>query len=205
MRRTSFLTLLTAGLAWAALAPSAVAAGDPEAGKKKFYTCEGCHSVEGYSNSYPSYHVPRLGAQHAEYVVGALKAYQNKQRNHGSMLGNSASLSDKDIEDIAAYVAKFKGIRTGLEVSGDVAAGRKKAAACATCHGDDGNSAEGNFPRLAAQYESYLVKALQDYKSGARNNPMMAAFAASLSDQDMKDIAAFYASQPRGLTLPVDP
>jgi cytochrome c553 len=60
------------------------------------------------------------------------------------------------------------------------------------------------FPRLAGQYESYLLRALHDYKSGARANPMMMGFASTLSEQDMKDVAAFYSSQKKGLTIPQD-
>jgi cytochrome c553 len=204
MKKMILRNLLTAGLFSMALIPAAYAAGDIEAGKKKFYTCEGCHSIEGYTNAYPAYNVPRLGAQHADYIVAALKAYQANQRQHGSMRGNATTLSDADMNDIAAYVAKFKGIRGGLPVTGNVAAGKEKAAACAGCHGENGNNDKGSIPRLAAQYESYLIKALEDYKSGKRNNPIMAGFAAGLSDEDIRDIAAYYASQSRGLTIPQD-
>lgn len=60
------------------------------------------------------------------------------------------------------------------------------------------------FPRLAGQYESYLIRALSEYKSGARANPMMMGFASMLSEEDIKDVAAYYASQKRGLTIPQD-
>ena len=79
--------------------------------------------------------------------------------------------------------------------AGDPAAGQAKSKACAACHGADGNSASVEFPRLAGQYADYLVKALADYKSGARKNPVMAPLAASLSKRDMEDLAAYYASQ----------
>ena len=180
------------------------AAGDSAAGKKKFYTCEGCHSVAGYTNTYPTYHVPRIGGQHADYVVSALKAYREDERKHGSMKSNVDNLSEQDMEDIAAYVSKFRGMNSSLPVTGDIQAGRTKAAMCASCHAEDGNSENNMFPRLAGQYESYLMRALQEYKSGARANPMMMGFASTLSEQDMKDVAAFYASQKRGLTIPQD-
>ena len=81
------------------------------------------------------------------------------------------------------------------EMKGNIEAGKGKSAMCAGCHGADGNSAAGTFPKLAGQNERYLVKQLQDVKSGVRSIPMMMAMAAQLSDQDMADIAAFYASQ----------
>jgi cytochrome c553 len=61
--------------------------------------------------------------------------------------------------------------------------------------GPDGNSIEPAYPNLAGQHESYLIKALADYRSGARENAIMASFAASLSHQDIEDLAAWYASQ----------
>lgn len=191
---------LAAGLVWFIAVPGALAAGDSEAGKKKFYTCEGCHGVVGYTNAYPTYNVPRLGGQHADYIIAALKSYQEGQRKHPSMQGNSVPLSDQDMQDIAAYVAKFRSVNGNLPVTGNISAGKEKAMACGGCHGEDGNS-ESGFPRLAGQYESYIVKALMEYKSGARNNPMMSGFAATLSDEDMKDIAAYYAKQTKGLAI----
>lgn len=79
--------------------------------------------------------------------------------------------------------------------AGDLAAGKTKAAACAACHGADGNSANPEWPRLAGQHEKYVVRQLADFKAGERNNAMMAPMAAGLSEQDMADIAAYYASQ----------
>jgi cytochrome c553 len=204
MKKKLVWSLLMAGLSWSAVVPVAVAAGDSEEGKKKFYTCVGCHGVAGYTNAYPTYHVPRLGGQHADYLVSALKAYQSGERKHSSMLGNAVSLKEDDLEDIGAYLAKFRGMNSSLPTTGNVTIGKQKAEACGSCHGEDGNSTAPNFPRLAGQYESYLVKALEDYKSGARNNPMMAGFAAALSEADMKDIAAYYASQKKGLTTSGD-
>ena len=82
---------------------------------------------------------------------------------------------------------------------GDAAAGKEKAAQCTQCHGLTGNSDNAQFPRLAGQHASYLVRALEDYKTGARQNPIMAGFAAALSEQDREDLAAWYASQDEGL------
>lgn len=73
--------------------------------------------------------------------------------------------------------------------------GRAKAKPCAACHGPDGNSPSPDFPRLAGQHYDYLVKALNDYKSGARKNAIMAPQAANLSSRDIADIAFFYSRQ----------
>ena len=82
---------------------------------------------------------------------------------------------------------------------GDIAAGKAKSAPCAACHGADGNSASGAFPIIAGQYEDYLIRAMEDYSNGKRNNPIMTGMAAPLSDQDRADLAAYFASQKSGL------
>lgn len=79
--------------------------------------------------------------------------------------------------------------------SGDPQAGKDKTAICAACHGPTGNSAVPNFPRLGGQGESYLIKQTQDIKSGERKVLEMTGFVEHLSDQDIADISAFYASQ----------
>jgi len=79
--------------------------------------------------------------------------------------------------------------------AGDAAAGKAKSGVCVACHGPDGNSTNPIWPHLAGQQEQYLVKATKDYKSGVRNDPMMAPIVAPLSDADIADLAAYYASQ----------
>lgn len=84
----------------------AQAGGDPAAGKLKDSMCIGCHGIEGYRTAYPSvYNVPRLGGQHAEYMVKALEAYKSGARSHPSMKGIAATLTQQDMEDLAAYYA----------------------------------------------------------------------------------------------------
>lgn len=78
---------------------------------------------------------------------------------------------------------------------GDPQAGKEKSTVCAGCHGVDGNSTVGANPRLAGQYESYLLQALKQYKSGQRKDLLMGNMVAALSLQDMKDIAAWFARQ----------
>jgi cytochrome c553 len=87
-----------------------------------------------------------------------------------------------------------------LAHAADVGAGQAKAKEiCQACHGLDGNSATPDYPKLAGQYPDYLSKALRDYKSGARKNPIMAGFAGALTAKDIDNVAAYYASQPAAL------
>ncbi len=78
--------------------------------------------------------------------------------------------------------------------AGDAAAGKAKAAACAGCHGANGVSAAPNFPNLAGQKEAYLAKSLKAFKTGERKEPTMTAMAAPLSDADIDNLAAYFAS-----------
>ncbi len=83
--------------------------------------------------------------------------------------------------------------------NGNIAHGKQKAATCFACHGVDGNAVNPQYPRLAGQYNEYLQQALHEYKDGRRKNPIMMGMAAALTDQDIKDIAAYFSSLPSKL------
>src|SRR5690606_8692701 len=80
-------------------------------------------------------------------------------------------------------------------VPGDAAAGADKAAACAACHGADGNSVDPQYPKIAGQHESYLARQLYLFKDSSRDNAIMLGFASILTPQDMRDIEAYFATQ----------
>jgi cytochrome c553 len=79
--------------------------------------------------------------------------------------------------------------------AGNAEAGKAKSAACAACHGVDGNSVNPEWPNLAGQGATYIAKQLSEFKSGVRKDPIMMGMAAPLSDEDMQDLAAYFASQ----------
>ena len=79
--------------------------------------------------------------------------------------------------------------------AGSKEAGQAKAATCSACHGMDGNSVNPEWPNLAGQHESYILKQLKDFKAGTRQNPLMSPMAMILSDEDMADLAAWFSSQ----------
>jgi cytochrome c553 len=93
---------------------------------------------------------------------------------------------------IAMSITASSGI---LHAEGNISAGKEKAAVCVSCHGDNGNSLVSTFPKLAQQHSSYLIKQLQAFKKGTRNDPMMSPIAVGLTDDDIGDIAAYYAEQ----------
>ena len=176
------------------------AAGDPALGEKKFYTCYGCHGLENYRNAYPDYTVPRLRHQHAAYIVAALQEYRSGDRPHATMHAQAASLSDQDMEDIAAYLQGAPATPSPA-VSGKAP---KQVAACVACHGENGLGVEAPLtPKpavLAGQHVDYLEQALTAYRNGRRKNVVMDGMAQLLtSDEDVKIAAEYFASQPSPL------
>lgn len=88
---------------------------------------------------------------------------------------------------------------TQLCASGNAQDGKQKATTCFACHGADGNSVDPQYPRLAGQYNLYLQQVLHEYKNGQRNNPIMKGMVATLSDQDIEDVATYFSSLPSKL------
>ena len=168
------------------------AAADAESGKELAYTCLGCHGIESYKNVYPTYSVPELVGQHPEYLTAALKEYKSGERSHITMHMQAMSLSDKDIDDIALYLAGPV-LKSGAATVGTPPA--KVAQLCVSCHGADGVGITGDFPTLAGQHADYLARALAEYKKGDRKNAIMAGFAAGISDAEIEEIAQYYSRQ----------
>jgi cytochrome c553 len=198
------------GLAWLAgattlslcLSHSALAAGDPVIGEKKFYTCYGCHGVENYRNAYPDYSVPKLRHQNAAYIVAALQEYKSGQRPHPTMHAQAASLSDQDMEDIAAYLQGSEPVKPSAAIAGSPP---KQIAACVACHGETGLGVDAPLdpkpPILAGQHVDYLEQALTSYRNGRRKNVVMDSMAQLLaSEEDVEVVAAYFSSQPSPLT-----
>ena len=156
-------------------------------------TCLGCHGVVSYNNIYPSYKVPMLGNQHKDYLVAALKAYRSGERAHPTMRAHAANLSDQDISKIADYFSSFR-LDDSKQANSDIKM-IEEANACVGCHGPDGNSIVPTFPKIAGQYQDYLLHALKSYKNGNRNNAIMNGIASTLSDEQMIILSKYYASQ----------
>jgi cytochrome c553 len=181
------LSLTIIGIA----APGLASAGDAARGAKLAYTCHGCHGIPNYKNAYPIYNVPKLGGQHAAYLVVALKAYASQERAHPTMYSHAVTMSDQDMQDLAAYLAGQELKPTGKAVG----AAPKAAQTCVACHGTDGIGILPEYPNLAGQHEDYLRHSLKAYRSGQRKNAVMAGMAAPLTDADIKELARYYSSQ----------
>jgi cytochrome c553 len=194
---------MTSRSAWLALsltiaalvAPGVASAADAARGEKLAYTCQGCHGIPNYRNSYPIFSVPKLGGQHTAYMVVALKEYASQERPHPTMHAQAATLSERDMQDVVAFLSGQELQPTGRAVGTAPKAGQT----CVACHGNDGIGIMPEYPNLAGQHADYLEHALRSYRGGQRKNAVMAGMAAALTDQDIKELAKYYSSQRPGL------
>ncbi|MBT3519843.1 MAG: c-type cytochrome [Gammaproteobacteria bacterium] len=156
-------------------------------------TCLGCHGVVSYNNIYPTYKVPKLGNQHKDYLVAALKAYRSGERTHLTMRAHASNLSDSDIVKIAEYFSSIK-YQEQVTNTADIEM-IEEANSCVGCHGADGNSMIPTFPKIAGQYQDYLYHALKAYKNGERNNAIMNGISSTLNEKQMKKLSKYFSSQ----------
>jgi len=161
--------------------------------------CIGCHGIPGYQSSFPEVHrVPMISGQNAKYIVAALNAYKTGDRKHPTMRGIAVSLSEQDMNEIAAWYEKqgkpAVGDKPSREPSPQVAALLQKAA-CASCHGANySKTVDPSYPKLAGQHADYLFVALKAYKNEpnnviGRNNGIMGGIAKQFTNAELKAIA----------------
>lgn len=193
----------TASTAPAAYTPNPVAGkslyelGDAS---RNIASCIGCHGSEGNSEVLI---YPNLANQHPEYIAKQLMSFKNKDRVNYAMNQFAGNMTADDIADMAAYFADpaavanvvSRRIIPAAPITAEVIAGKAKSATCAACHGADGNSTVAIYPKLAGQSANYIIKQLQEFKAGTRKNNVMGPMAAALSEQDMLEIASYYAAQ----------
>lgn len=171
--------------------------GDPS---RNIAACIGCHGKEGNSEVLI---YPNLAKQHAQYIEKQLHNFKASTRTNYAMNQFAGAMTDEDIADMGAYLAdtkavanvKVKRVATVAVITEAAIAGEAKAAVCASCHGAGGNSLVTMYPKLAGQNAEYITKQLKEFKSGARKDPIMAGMVAALSEQDMSELGAYFASQ----------
>jgi cytochrome c553 len=139
---------LIGAVALLSLAGAAQADGDATRGAKLAYTCLGCHGIDNYKNVYPTYSVPRLRGQHQNYLIAALKAYKSQERSHATMHAQAVSLSEQDMQDVAAFLAGAS-LSSGAAPRGTPPA--KVTEVCVACHGKDGVGLTADYPNLSAR------------------------------------------------------
>ena len=168
--------------------------GDAVAGEKKNAMCVGCHGIIGFHASFPEvYKVPKIAGQSAKYIVAALNGYKDGSRKHPSMRAIASSLTEKDINDLAAFYADHGGAPAAVP-DAPVAQPSAKAAAllnaanCASCHGANFNTPMPGYPKLAGQNRDYLGVAARSYlqpdkRLVGRNHAIMVGIMKAQQDQ----------------------
>jgi cytochrome c553 len=154
--------------------------------------CVKCHGEDGNSDGSG---MPNLTAQAPEYLESAMRAYVDGDRSHRLMGKLVSGLDPQTIKTMAIYYAVQKPKASSTEADGDAAKGQVLAEACSTCHGEDGNAGNAETPSLAGQDPRYFVKAMDQYKKGRRKYEKMYEAVEKLSDEDIDNLAAFYAAQ----------
>jgi cytochrome c553 len=139
--------------------------------------------------------MPSLIGLDPKYFVAAVNAYKSGQRKHDMMKTLVSALSDADVNNIALFYALQKPGKAQTPSPGNQAAGKAASATCAGCHGEGGVSSNTATPSLAGQDAQYFADAMRAYKSGSRTDPSMKAPAASVDDNAVKNLAAYYANQ----------
>ena len=125
-------------------------------------------------------------------VAGAELGYRDGTRSHPTMDAQAASLTDQQIEDVAAYLASL-GAETVM-AGGSTAPSIEQTSTCIACHGQNGVSMSPTWPTLAGQHEDYLEHALNQYRDGTRTDSVMAPMATMLTDDDVALLARYYSS-----------
>jgi len=174
--------------------PKSVAA-NPAAGKALAdRECKGCHGLDG-KGTIPA--IPTLAGQTERYLAASLAEYRDGKRSHAALRDLSARLTDVDVRNVAAYYASLPAVagEAGAPSPSPYESGRKVAAQCTSCHGEDGNSKTPGTPSLAGQQPGYFVTAIREYLTGARPTAPMHALVRDMSRLDLENVALYFASQ----------
>lgn len=178
--------------------------------------CAGCHGAQGEGNAAAGF--PRIAGQPQAYLAGQMEAFANGSRNNPVMSPIAKAMDRQQMQDVSAYYALAQAATAAPATAAPAKAGNaapaslargsllasvgdqeKRVQACANCHGPGGAGEAPSYPYIAGQHAPYLVSALNEWKSGARNNDptqQMPMIAKRLSDQDIAALAAFFSAQP---------
>lgn len=188
-----------------AVGAAQAAEGDPKAGKKKSEVCQGCHGKIGISTA-PNF--PHLAGQYPQYIERQVLDFQNTKRSDPTMSAMAAAVSDtQDLKDIAAYFASRKAM-AGKPGGNKALTAKGKAIfhdglaetgvyACASCHGTKGRGKDPKnnlFPVIAGQSKDYLMKQMNDFRSGERHNDpagMMGGIASKMTEAEIKAVVEY--------------
>lgn len=179
-----------------ASAPARIQPGDAAAGKAVAErNCKGCHGMDG-KGAAPA--IPNLAAQRERYLLESIREYKEGKRIHAALKDMTEHMTEADVRNVAAYYASLPPVAHAakeLELLSPYDKGKAQAAACAGCHGADGNSTTSGTPSLAGQQPHYFVAAIQEYHQGERRTPEMRSMLRGASKMQLESLALYYASQ----------
>jgi cytochrome c553 len=158
--------------------------------------CKACHGLNGKGVA-PA--IPNLAAQRERYLLNSLKEYKDGKRSHAALKNMTTNMSEADLQNVAAYFASLQPIAnaaaTDVKHSSPYEQGKVLAAACAKCHGEDGNSKIPGTPTLAGQQPHYLVAAIQEYHQGDRAKGAMKSNLRDSDKLELESLALYFAAQ----------
>jgi cytochrome c553 len=167
------------------------AKGDVQAGKDIVPACASCHGNAGNSVKPDT---PSLAGQDPAYLLKAIQDYKKGKRPHETMQNAVKELSAEQIQNLVAYyTAQTPQAAEDVHIPQPPEA---VAEQCERCHGENGHSTDPAVPIIAGQVRGYLLKALQEYRSGERQNSMMHAMSGVLSDVEQHALAGYFSNQP---------
>lgn len=173
-------------------APADVAAGKIVAEQN----CKECHGLDGRGTA-PG--IPHLAAQREHYLLESIKEYKEAKRTHATLKDMTGRLSDAEVRNAVGYYASLpplaKAPGKDVQLASPYERGKAQAAACAKCHGEDGNSTTPGIPSLAGQQPQYLVAAIQEYHQGDRGAPAMKSMLRGTKKVELESLALYFASQ----------
>jgi cytochrome c553 len=154
--------------------------------------CIKCHDESGNAEGSG---MPSLTAQDPEYFVTSMMAYIDGSRSHKLMKRLVGRLDEATMKEMGVFYAVQEPLQTETQGEGDANVGRRISADCESCHGVDGNAKKASMPTLAGQDAKYFIKAMKHYKDGTRQHKKMFEIVESLSEQEMIDLASYYAAE----------
>jgi len=174
--------------------PEKLSAADISAGKVVAdRECKGCHGLDGKGTA-PG--IPNLAGQRGRYIMAALKEYKEGTRTHAALRQVAANMSDDETRQVATFYASLRPIQAPKPDQFSVYEnGKKVAATCTHCHGENGNSKTPGTPSLAGQQPVYFVNATHEYLTGERKSAPMDPMLRRMNRLDIESAALYFASQ----------
>jgi len=158
--------------------------------------CKLCHGENGGGVA-PA--IPHLAAQRESYLLASLKEYKEGRRAHAALKNMTTQMSEADLRNVAAYFASLPAVAPppaqDVKHSSPYEQGKKQAAVCAGCHGEDGNAKTPGTPSLAGQQPYYLVAAIQEYHRGDRRTSVMKSTLRDTDRLEVENLALYFAAQ----------